>query len=98
MDNVLLGYETAGRLTGFRAMLYRSVAVHGKNGTRARHLRPIWPYDPELPLREQLSLPFAALGEVHSYIHPAVDSRPGRQMAELDTLDFLLRRSEGVQR
>lgn len=67
-DNILLGYESGGRLVGFRAMLFRSMVIHGIR-TRA-HISTHLAVDPSLPLADRIDA-VAALGEVHSYIHPS---------------------------
>lgn len=81
-DNVLLGYETGGRLVGFRAMLFRPVTVHG---TIARaHISTHLAVDPGLARSERRDA-VAALGEVYSYVHPSADSDAGTN-GHLDTL------------
>ena len=81
-DNVLLGYEAGGRLVGFRAMLFRSVAVHGTT-TRA-HISTHLAVDPGLPRSSRIDA-VAALSEVYSYVHPSTDS-DASDSGHLDTL------------
>lgn len=67
-DNVLLGYEQDGRLAGFRALLFRRLSIQG-TATRA-HISTHLTVHPDLTDAQRTDA-VTALGEVHSYVHPA---------------------------